>query len=104
MQFELTFSCILEPSQANEPTVCPTSSIPGTSEFPASQVPQTEKNLICEPELGISLIKSMDEPFSLLGTPHLVIIIDNTPVRSPLLPWRTKHPPCPILRHPSNLH
>ncbi|MBW0462697.1 hypothetical protein O181_002412 [Austropuccinia psidii MF-1] len=58
---ELTFSCILKPSQANEPPICtPTRPIPGPSEIPASQVPPIENYSTCEPEPEVSLTHSME--------------------------------------------
>ncbi|MBW0554581.1 hypothetical protein O181_094296 [Austropuccinia psidii MF-1] len=60
-----------EPSQHNEPP------IPGPS--PSSEPP--EEVLTHEPEPEVAPTQSMEKPF--------VIIIDNTPVRSPTLPPST---------------
>ncbi|MBW0493993.1 hypothetical protein O181_033708 [Austropuccinia psidii MF-1] len=62
-----------EPSQHNEPP------IPGLIPSPE----QPEDIVTCEPEPEVAPTQSMEEPFALPATPHLIIIIDNTPVRSP---------------------
>ncbi|MBW0512593.1 hypothetical protein O181_052308 [Austropuccinia psidii MF-1] len=92
---ELTVPPFVEPSQTNEPP------IPGPS--PSSK--PHEDVLTCEPEPEVALTQSMEEPFgksqihffnssqlfytfpliiSILS--HSIIIIDNTPIGSPLIP------------------
>ncbi|MBW0475743.1 hypothetical protein O181_015458 [Austropuccinia psidii MF-1] len=73
---ELTFPPFVEPSQTNQPP------IPGPS--PSSE--PYEDVLTCEPEPEVALTQSMEEPFACTTPPHSVIIIDNMPVGSPLIP------------------
>ncbi|MBW0473405.1 hypothetical protein O181_013120 [Austropuccinia psidii MF-1] len=65
-----------EPSQPNDPP------IPGPS--PSSKPPEDIPT--CEPEPKVAPTQSMEEPFARPTTPCSVIIIDNMPVRFPLLP------------------
>ncbi|MBW0579612.1 hypothetical protein O181_119327 [Austropuccinia psidii MF-1] len=79
-----------EPSQHDEPPIpglSPSSQhdeppIPGLSL--SSQPP--EDIATCEPEPEVAPTQSMEEPFARPATPHLIIIIDNTPVGSPTPP------------------
>ncbi|MBW0492667.1 hypothetical protein O181_032382 [Austropuccinia psidii MF-1] len=69
-----------------------------------SQASETHDDpLTCEPEPEVALTQSMDTPFAHPTTPSSIIIINNTPVGSPLpfllpqrslpLPLRTQPPP-----------
>ncbi|MBW0488864.1 hypothetical protein O181_028579 [Austropuccinia psidii MF-1] len=71
-----------EPSQHNE------TPIPGPSQ--SSEPP--EDSLPPEPEPEVAPTQPTEEPFALPATLRSVIIIDNTPVRSPTPP-----PPPPLL-------
>ncbi|MBW0564005.1 hypothetical protein O181_103720 [Austropuccinia psidii MF-1] len=85
-----------EPSQTDEPP------IPGPS--PSSK--PHEDVLTHEPEPEVALTQSMEETFARPTPPHSIIIIDNTPVGSPLpplLPWfppSAKFPSFPQLASP----
>ncbi|MBW0545759.1 hypothetical protein O181_085474 [Austropuccinia psidii MF-1] len=63
--------------------------IPGPS--PASQPP--EDNTTRDPEPEVAPTQSTEEPFARPATPRSIIIIDNTPVGSPLLLPRLTHLP-----------
>ncbi|MBW0530217.1 hypothetical protein O181_069932 [Austropuccinia psidii MF-1] len=71
----------------------------GPSQSSKSQVPSHEDPLMHEPEPEVPPMKFMEETFARPTTPHSVIIINNTPVSSPLnlplplLPWRFQLPP-----------
>ncbi|MBW0587385.1 hypothetical protein O181_127100 [Austropuccinia psidii MF-1] len=69
-----------EPSQTKEPP------IPGPS--PSSQ--PLEDNTTCEPEPEVAPMQSMEEPFAHPATPRSIIIIDDMPIGSPLLPPSAK--------------
>ncbi|MBW0589098.1 hypothetical protein O181_128813 [Austropuccinia psidii MF-1] len=62
-----------EPSQNDEPP------IPG----PSSSSEPPEDVLTCEPEPEVAPMQSTEEPFACPTTACCIIIIDNTPVRSP---------------------
>ncbi|MBW0537756.1 hypothetical protein O181_077471 [Austropuccinia psidii MF-1] len=86
-----------EPSRTEEPP------IPGPS--PLSQPP--EDDTTCEPKPEVAPTQSTEEPFARPATPRSIIIINNTPVGSPLLLTRLAHlpllfpPQCP--REPQRL-
>ncbi|MBW0558680.1 hypothetical protein O181_098395 [Austropuccinia psidii MF-1] len=63
-----------EPSQHNEPP------IPGPS--PPSKPPEDVPT--CEPEPEVAPKQSTEDPFARPATPRTIIIIDDTPIRSPL--------------------
>ncbi|MBW0510647.1 hypothetical protein O181_050362 [Austropuccinia psidii MF-1] len=71
---ELTFPPFVEPSQHNEPP------IPGPSHCSEPH----EDALKCGPEAEVALTQSLKEPFVGPSTPASVIIINNTPIGSPL--------------------
>ncbi|MBW0529789.1 hypothetical protein O181_069504 [Austropuccinia psidii MF-1] len=71
-QWLVYLSC--KPSQNHEPP------IPGPS--PCSEPPKDVPT--CEPESEVAPMQSTEEPFACPATPCSVIIIDDTPVRSPL--------------------
>ncbi|MBW0517187.1 hypothetical protein O181_056902 [Austropuccinia psidii MF-1] len=64
-----------EPSQRDEPP------IPGPS--PSSKPPEDIPT--CETEPEVAPMQSTEDPFACPATPHSVIIIDNTPIGSPLV-------------------
>ncbi|MBW0563495.1 hypothetical protein O181_103210 [Austropuccinia psidii MF-1] len=79
-----------EPFQTDEPPIPG----PNPSSKPHEDIPTRE----LEPEVAPT--QSMEEPFARPIPPHSVIIIDNTPVGSPLpVPPRTPPPPplCPMM-------
>ncbi|MBW0474589.1 hypothetical protein O181_014304 [Austropuccinia psidii MF-1] len=89
--FELTLPPFVEPYQHNEPPIfTPTPPIPGPSKVPASKVPLTENNSTNEPEPEVALMKSMEEAF---GKYKLFFSVTNKP--SPLLPQSSAHPNTP---------
>ncbi|MBW0504717.1 hypothetical protein O181_044432 [Austropuccinia psidii MF-1] len=65
-----------EPSQPNEPPI--------TGLSPSSE--PHEEILTCEPEPEVAPTQSMKEPFARPTSPPFVIIIDDTPIGSPLVP------------------
>ncbi|MBW0506920.1 hypothetical protein O181_046635 [Austropuccinia psidii MF-1] len=64
-----------KPSQHDEPPIPG----PSTSSKPPEEVPTRE------PEPEVAPTQSTEDPFACPTTPHSVIIIDNTPVRSPVV-------------------
>ncbi|MBW0487971.1 hypothetical protein O181_027686 [Austropuccinia psidii MF-1] len=78
-----------KPSQHNEPP------IPGPS--PSSKPPEDVPTH--EPEPQVAPTQSMEEPFACPPTPRSIIIIDNTPIRSP-----PPIPPSTPTLVPSSLH
>ncbi|MBW0487745.1 hypothetical protein O181_027460 [Austropuccinia psidii MF-1] len=80
---ELTLPPFVEPSQTNEPP------IPG----PSSSSEPHEDVLTRDPEPEVAPTQSMEQCFAHPTPPHSIIIIGNTPVRSPL-PDSTTFPSC----------
>ncbi|MBW0530873.1 hypothetical protein O181_070588 [Austropuccinia psidii MF-1] len=90
---ELTLPPFVNSSQTDDPT------IPGPS--PSSK--PHEDIWTCEPEPEVALKQSMVEPFTRPTPPHSVIIIDNTPIKSPPplspspTPPHSLHVPLPLI-------
>ncbi|MBW0497535.1 hypothetical protein O181_037250 [Austropuccinia psidii MF-1] len=78
MSKKLAPSPFLEPSQHYEPP------IPRPSQSSKSQVTSHEDGLTHEPEPEVAPMQSTEEPFAHPATPCSVIIINNTPIGSPL--------------------
>ncbi|MBW0564055.1 hypothetical protein O181_103770 [Austropuccinia psidii MF-1] len=65
-----------------------------TYSWPSPSSPPPEDVPTCEPEPEVAPTQSTEESFARRATPRLIIIVDDTPVGSPLpVPPRTPTPP-----------